>query len=366
VRLGVPAQEHGQWRGLSLGLIVLVVVSVVYPLLADLTARPLAAFALPTLLTAVISGWRPTAVIGVLSLSMASLIGALGSLSGAALGARLTVILLACAAGVVGAWFREQQEAQMLELAESNLLLRTLERAMVPATEPGSEFEVATRYVAAERHLHIGGDFLDAVRLADGSLAVIVGDVCGHGPDEAALGVAFRSAWRAIVLTHPADPVEWIEQLNQMFVGTPAARGDSYVTVCTGMVDHRNCEVTLVSAGHPWPILVGADAQIAKMTSGAPIGLGPAVWTATTIDVDDHTLVLYTDGLIENPLPDGRQRWGEHGLVEWLADQPADIACRLLADRLIHEATIGRDLRDDAAVMAVRCRSGSTEPTAST
>jgi hypothetical protein len=360
VRLGITARQDSQWRGLSLGLIVLVVVSVVYPLLADLTARPLAVFALPTLLTAVISGWRPTAVISALSLSVATLIGALGSLSGAALGARLTVIFLACAAGVVGAWFREQQEAQMLELAESNLLLRTLERAMVPATEPGSEFEVATRYVAAERHLHIGGDFLDAVRLADGSLAVIVGDVCGHGPDEAALGVAFRSAWRAIVLTHPADPVEWIEQLNRMFVGTPAARGDSYVTACTGTINHRTREATLVSAGHPWPISVGADVQIATMASGAPIGLGPPGWSATTLDVADHTLVLYTDGLIENPLAHGRQRWGEDGLVGWLADTPAGTTSRHLVDLLVNEATAGRDLRDDAAVMVVRCRSTTT------
>jgi hypothetical protein len=351
------AQQRIQWHGLRLGLVLLATVSVVYPLLEDLTARPLAMFALPTLLTAVISGWRPTAFVGALSIAVAASIGVAGPLSGAALGARLTVIVLACVMAAIGAWFRDQQQARVIELAESNLLLRAFERAMIPATEPGPEFEVATRYVAAERHLHIGGDFLDAVQLADGSLAIVVGDVCGHGPDEAAIGVAFRSAWRAIALTHGSDPVEWVERLDQMFADTPTASGNSYVTVCTGVVDYRTREAALVSAGHPWPVSVGPDVHITKMTPGAPIGLGPPGWSATMVDVADRSLLLYTDGLLENPsTADAGQRWGEDGLVRWLVDQPIEFTPQQLVDQLIVEATTGRDLRDDTAVMAVRCR----------
>jgi hypothetical protein len=351
---GRPTDSVDEWRGVRFGLILLVIIAGVYPLVEDLTARPLAVFALPTLLTAVIGGWRPTAAVGALSLATAAIIGASGPLSGPALAARLTVIALACLTGAIGAWFRDQQQARLIELAESNALLRAFERGMAPETERVNGFDVELRYVAAERHLRLGGDFLDAVGLPDGSLAVVVGDVCGHGPDEAAVGVALRSAWRAIALTHRPNPVEWVHRLHHMLAET--GREGSYVTICTGVIDRRSREAWLVSAGHPWPIVVGDRVEVAKMSPGAPIGLGPPGWAVTTIDLADRRLLLYTDGLVENPLDgDEAQRWGEDGLLRWLGDQPQNPDQRAFLDGLMEAATAGRVLRDDVAVMAISC-----------
>jgi hypothetical protein len=339
-------------RGLAAGFAVLVVVLVLYPSIGSTATRPLAAFVLPPLLTAVVSGWRQTLLVGAASVVAATLVGIAGPLTGSDLVVRLVIIVLAVGTGAVGAWFREQQQRRLHDLTESSERLRTFERSLVPEVDPPPGFDVAVRYAASERHMDIGGDFVDAVGLPDGRLAVVIGDVCGHGPSEAAYGTALRAAWRTIALTTRPDPIEWVQRLDTTFFA--GDRTDAYVTLCTGIVDRRTGRARLVSAGHPWPVALGATSGLVAMPAGAPLGLGPRGWTATDLTIGQRGLLLYTDGLIENPRGDGPpDRWGEDGLVRWLQGRwPAPDLGRLV-DELLEAALDGREQRDDVAVVLV-------------
>lgn len=340
--------------GLFAGAGVLVVLAAVYPVVADELARPLAVFALPPLMTAVLAGWRPTLVVGLASVGVASVFGVAGPLDAAALAARLTIIVVAVAAGVAGAWFRERQAGRIDDLGQETAILRDFQRGLAPVAEASPGLQVAVRYVASERHLEIGGDFVDAVGLGDGRLAVVVGDVCGHGPTEAAFGTAVRAAWRTLVLTQDADPVAWVQLLEDTFVR--GGHDERYVTLCTGVIEPRQGRATLVSAGHPWPIVIASTIETPPMLTGAPLGLGPSGWRATTLDISGRFLVLYSDGLIENPLlREPTQRWGEDGLVAWLQQQRPPRDPDDLAERLMAAALAERHARDDVAVLVVRC-----------
>ncbi|MET0911002.1 MAG: PP2C family protein-serine/threonine phosphatase [Ilumatobacteraceae bacterium] len=351
----------GTW-GLAAGLVVLALVATTYAVVSDAGDRPLAAFVLPPLLTAVWSGWLQTVVVGVLSLATAAVVGVAGPLDGAALTLRLAIIALAIAAGAIGAWVREAQRQRLDELTESSALLRTFERSLAPAVDAPRGFDVAVRYAASERHMDIGGDFIDAVGLPDGRLAVVIGDVCGHGPSEAAYGTALRAAWRTIALTtNRPDPIEWVRRLDATFFA--GDRSDAYVTMCTGIIDRRTLHASFVSAGHPWPVALGATTGVVAVPSGAPLGLGPKGWTASEVQLGPRGLLLYTDGLIENPRRDGPpDRWGEEGLVDWLQGRwPADDLGRL-SDELMEAACDGREPRDDVGFVLIACTGQARTP----
>ena len=217
---------------------------------------------------------------------------------------------------------------------------------------PRPDSTIAVRYAASERHMDIGGDFIDAVGLPDGRLAVVIGDVCGHGPSEAAYGTALRAAWRTIVLTHRPDPIEWVRRLDTTFFATDRHRRLRHAV----HRDHRPPDPPRVARLGRAPLADRArgDDRHRRHARGAPLGLGPRGWTASDVSMGPRGLLLYTDGLIENPRGDGpADRWGEDGLVEWLQGRwPASDLGRL-GDELMDAVLEGREQRDDVAVMLV-------------
>lgn len=340
-------------QGLLVSLVLLAVITASYPLYADLAARPLAIFAVPPLLTAVMCGWRPTAIIAVLSVAVAAVVGALGPLAIAAVIARLVIITLVSALGAVGAARRERQQRTIDVLDETTTTLQSFEGALVPHLVPPEGFIVAGRYLPADKNMKLGGDFLDVVPLGDGRLGFVIGDVSGHGPRAAALGAAVRAGWRAIVYEGGDDPADWVRRLNAAFFDDRSL--SLFITLCTGFVDPANGEVCLVSAGHPAPISMGRPPRLVRVPAGRPLGLGDADWTVTRSPWDGRPLLFYTDGLVENPRLDGDpDRWNEDGLLHWLRreaarrEEPGEVA-----DRLVAAATLDRDVRDDVAVLIV-------------
>src|SRR5690349_5520725 len=97
------------------GVTLMLVVGVYFVGAAD---RPLAGFVLPSLLTAVLGGWRPTLAVGAVSMGVAVLFGVLGPLAGEALGWRLVILFAAVATGVIGAALRERQSARIADMDE--------------------------------------------------------------------------------------------------------------------------------------------------------------------------------------------------------------------------------------------------------
>jgi serine phosphatase RsbU (regulator of sigma subunit) len=246
-----------------------------------------------------------------------------------------------------------------------------LERGLLPVPLiAGAGVLFAARYQAGGRRLLLGGDFYDAVRDPDGTLHVMIGDVSGHGPDEAALGVRLRIAWRALVLAaRPADEI--LATLQQVLVHE-RHREHIFATVCmvTIAADRRSALVHLV--GHPAPLLVGDTVRLlSEVKVVAPLGVvSRTSWPAAEIELSaDWALLLHTDGLIDGRVGLGPQRLDGEGLTDLAQRQvrarpdwrraPEDFV-----DALIQQAEDlnGGDLVDDVAVLLVGALP-RTEPT---
>lgn len=252
---------------------------------------------------------------------------------------------------------RALQEQQLH--AEENT---RLERGLLPVPLiAGAGVLFAARYQAGGRRLLLGGDFYDAVRDPDGTLHVMIGDVSGHGPDEAALGVRLRIAWRALVLAaRPADEI--LGTLQQVLVHE-RHREHIFATVCafTIAADRRSARLHLV--GHPAPLLVGDTVRLLSEAKVVPpLGVvARTSWPATEIPLPpDWALLLHTDGLIDGRVGLGPERLdgeGLAGLVErQVSGQPEwRRAPEAFVDALIQQAEDlnGGDLVDDVAVLLV-------------
>ena len=230
-------------------------------------------------------------------------------------------------------------------------LREVFERALAPAPIPPPGLAAVARYRPAEARMHLGGDFLDAIALDDGRLAVLIGDVCGHSPREAAFGAALRAGWKSIALGGKTDPADWVDALNAAFFMD--GRIDTYATLCTGYLETSPGTCRLVNLGHPPPILLGQRARVLDLPPAPPLGLGLAEqWTATEMPWDGRPLLFYTDGLLENPdLRRRPARWDMDGLLRWLDARSETTDLPDLADALLQEATAHHDVRDDVAIL---------------
>ncbi len=261
---------------------------------------------------------------------------------------------------------RSRIEATERELHEQQLHAEEnarLERGLLPSPLiAGADVVFAARYQAGGRRLLLGGDFYDAIRDGAGVLHVIVGDVSGHGPDEAALGVRLRIAWRALVLAgRPAEEI--LSTLQQVLV-YERHREHIFATVCVLTIapDRGHARVHLV--GHPAPVLI--DDGSVRLLAGArvvpPLGVVPRTsWPATDIELpEDWALLPHTDGLIDGRIGRGAERLGGEGLaglVEAQVHRQPDWRARpeSFLDALIKRAEDlnGGDLVDDVAVLLV-------------
>ena len=284
---------------------------------------------------------------------MAAVTGVLGPLDGTALTARLSIVLIGTVIAALGAAVREAQFDRLQALDDAVALRVAFERALAPAPIAPPGFRAVSRYEPAEARMHLGGDFVEGVALTDGRFAVLIGDVCGHGPREAAFGSALRAGWKAIALGG-GDPVEWVESLEAAFFRD--GRIDTYATVCTGWMD-RNANLTrLVTLGHPPPITVSGRPTVLDVAPAPPLGIGMHDRVvATDIRWTGCPLLFYSDGLIENPRRGGDrpERWGIDGLLGWLAAQQTHSDIDRVADDLVAAALQDREQRDDVAVLIV-------------
>lgn len=211
---------------------------------------------------------------------------------------------------------------------------------LMPASAPTPR--ILTRYRPSRLHALLGGDFMDVVQTQDGIVHALVGDVCGHGPAEAALGVCLRVAWRTLILTG-ARGSEVFRIMQDVLV---AERGPGYhfatcAAIALDPVGHR---VEVASAGHPAPLLITSGSAVElDAPHGTALGISPGVrtWPVTTIDLPGSgAVMLYTDGLIEGHIGAGSERLEVEGLVRLIKDAPAAIAEQtgLLLDYLIRTA----------------------------
>jgi len=232
-----------------------------------------------------------------------------------------------------------------------------LERGLLPKpiVRDGA-LTVDVRYQPGRRRALLGGDFYDLVQTSDGTVRVLIGDVSGHGPDEAAVGACLRICWRTAVLAGIAD-LGALDLLEQVLV-VERPTSFTYATVCVMTIAADRSSATIYTAGHPPPLLVGDRAVPMELHQQPPIGLlRTAVQRRAqrvTLPVGSE-LLLYTDGLIDGRVGDGDQRLGVDGLAAMVTDLGAAAGSRLV-DRVVAAVVEadGGQLADDMAAVHVR------------
>ncbi|MCE7079364.1 SpoIIE family protein phosphatase [Streptomyces sp. ST2-7A] len=223
----------------------------------------------------------------------------------------------------------------------------TLQRSLlppVPTDRPG--LDLAARYLPAVSEA--GGDWYDVLPLGEGRTGLIVGDVMGKGVHAAAIMGQLRSTTRALARLD-LPPAELLEHLDATTVGL----GESIAT-CVHVVCNPAggwCEIT--SAGHPPPVMVDADgrAHLLEVPPARPLGVGGAVFSPRRLPMPrGATLVLYTDGLVEDRRDDIDV--GLHTLMRVVSGPPRPI--EEMCDAVLEE--LHRDPQDDVALLLARNR----------
>ncbi|GAA3528388.1 SpoIIE family protein phosphatase [Nonomuraea rosea] len=234
-----------------------------------------------------------------------------------------------------------------------------LERGLLPTPLLGDmPIEVASRYRASRGSATLGGDFFDVVESDDKVVHVVIGDVCGHGPDEAALGVCLRIAWRTLVLSGVTG-TSLLRQLERILEAERAG-AEVFATLSTLMLEPDQRTVRVWRAGHPGILVHSPDGvSLAEPDPGPALGLPmEANWREHVMELPaGFGLTLFTDGLFERRLPGEPPRWlGEEGLLE-LARKRAGLDGERFLDALIADVEAiaeSETAADDIAVVHLR------------
>lgn len=261
----------------------------------------------------------------------------------------------------------KESEQRHRELAQDNERLyrqqlhiaETLQTALLNIPSRIGPVRVGHLYRSATESARVGGDLYDVFSAKDGKIAVLIGDVSGHGIEAARTAALVRDVVHAFV--HQSLPAEEVlRQVNTLLVDKGF---DGFVTAFLGIVDGESGKVDYASAGHPEGLLRRSTGEIEVLESRSlPLGtLADTTWKANraTLEADD-LLLLYTDGVTETRREE--EFFGEERLRELLRLERVSVEGlpELVLSRVL--AFSGGSLNDDVAVLALSL-SGSAEQT---
>ncbi|MFJ4890439.1 SpoIIE family protein phosphatase [Streptomyces sp. NPDC088788] len=228
-----------------------------------------------------------------------------------------------------------------------------LQRALLPPRLPVlPEVTAAARYLPAGQTADVGGDWYDLIPLSAGQVALVIGDVMGHGLPEAATMGRVRTALHTLAALE-LPPDEIMGHLNDIVGGLGE---HSYATCLYALYDSTDGSCTVVRAGHPPPLVVLPDgsAHFPDVASNPPLGAAFPPFETTELKLSaDSLLVLYTDGLVES-----RHREIDQGMAQ-LAELLPRAALRTDLEDVCDAVTVGllpggQPTADDAALLIAR------------
>jgi len=248
---------------------------------------------------------------------------------------------------------QRESESRRIAFEERDRVARVLQRSLLPPTLPDVPgIELAARYDAAGES--VGGDFYDVFQIGGGTWGVILGDVCGRGPEAAAVTALTRHALRTAAMIE-ASPATVIGVLNDALLRD---QSDRFVTAIFARLSPRasGYEMRICTAAHPPALLARADGEIQMIEAqtcllGVYDDVAPVERTFGLEPGD--TLVLYPDGLTETRR--AGETFGESRLVAALTEH-LHLPCAALADRLLAASQAFADTaaNDDTAVLVAR------------
>ncbi len=239
---------------------------------------------------------------------------------------------------------------------ERDHIARTLQQSLLPPEPPTIEgIDLAARYRPAGEGIEVGGDFYDAFDIGEGEWTIALGDVCGKGPDAAALMGMVRHTIRAAAIRERA-PARVLATVNAA-VGRQTSEEQFCTAVAARLRPQGDRVIAWICvAGHPPPVVLRSDGSLHWIRgSGALLG----VFDDAELAEDElrlalgDTLVLYTDGVTEEG--GGDRPFGEEGLAAVLRPAVGATASEIVGR--IEEAVLAHgsgEPRDDIAILAVK------------
>ncbi|ACU69100.1 protein serine/threonine phosphatase [Catenulispora acidiphila DSM 44928] len=270
-------------------------------------------------------------------------------------------LLMELAGRISGALDNARQYAEQVEI------VRGLQRSLLPPSLPTVDgLDIGVVYEAASNSdgVHVGGDFYDVFPISRKVWGFAVGDVCGTGPEAAALTGLARHSLR-LLAREGRSPVTVVERLNQAVLEEGELAGDAgrFITLLYGEVEPRpdgSAQLVLVCAGHPLPLVLRQDGSVRAAANPQPL-LG--VLPDPTLYAEDvelgagEVLLVYTDGASERR--NGRQMLGDEGVAAALAGCSGMTAPGVVARVRQAVADFGSSgTRDDLALLALRAYKG--------
>ncbi|MFD8717345.1 SpoIIE family protein phosphatase [Streptomyces sp. NPDC059629] len=233
-----------------------------------------------------------------------------------------------------------------------------LQRSLLPRTLPRTAaLQAASRYLPAAR-AGVGGDWFDVIPLSGLRVAMVVGDVVGHGVQASATMGRLRTAVRTLADIDLA-PDELLTHLDDLVVrlseeqGGEASPGEVGATCLYAVYDPVSRRCTLARAGHPTPVVLrpGHRLHEVDLPAGPPLGLGGLPFESTEIELPEGTvLAMFTDGLItsQHRDPDAGLRLLHEALAAY--SDSLDETC----DRILHALLPSGGAADDVALLLAR------------
>jgi hypothetical protein len=293
-----------------------------------------------------------------LGLTLAAVVLAVGIVGENRVTEPLVWLPVAVAAGLVGERVRRGDELRR-ELLES---LRQGLVSLVSDPEVGA-LALVSRYIPAERAQILAGDFYGAIEQPSGRVAVMVGDVAGHGPGAAAVATRLRATWRGLASADVA-PQETIRVLNDLLIAERIRHSTpiTFATLCLVSIDAGRATMSVLVAGHHPPILLTREgAAECPVETNPAIGIyAPPEWRGLDVALPPApwTIVLYTDGLVEGrSSPAGPRPFGIERLLH-LCEERTPPVSEADADAIlaaIRDAN-GGPLADDMVLLAASSR----------
>jgi len=248
-----------------------------------------------------------------------------------------------------------QQYLSKQSIEQELRLARTIQERLAPQSLPELPgFRFAATSAMCQ---HVGGDYFDFVPLAEGRLAVVIGDAAGHGVGSALLATETRAALHQC-LSRGDSLEECLAHVNDLLQRDTA--DEMYMTLLLGQIDVAGSSFSFATAGHHMPLLVRAGRVERLPFAGSNIPLGIRHGLRFALEDPLHLesgdlLLLYTDGIWEATDADGR-RFGTAGLEQVLQashDRPeAEILDALLASAAAHRDAA--EAEDDCTLLLIR------------
>jgi serine phosphatase RsbU (regulator of sigma subunit)/anti-sigma regulatory factor (Ser/Thr protein kinase) len=231
----------------------------------------------------------------------------------------------------------------------------TLQRSMLPTgLSAPSSVEVKHRYLPGSQLIEIGGDWYESIALPGGRVALVVGDVAGHGVRAAVTMGRLRTAIHTLAMLE-LPPAETLQQLNELMQEL-GAREPHFATCVYAIFDAVSGTCELASAGHLPPLLVRPDGtnELLDVSPAPPLGVGSGPIQSRVVDIEDGSLlVLYTDGLVERRTEDIDVGLEKLAAIfgPGSADQPLEDLCKATLAGVYADQQ-----RDDIALLIARLR----------